>query len=238
MPYRGFFLRLHKHASWTEPCSEGDLEKNLRAVKDPCRVRLAVFHCKIVSFDLSSLHILAASTLAGDSVLGSASIDITVTWSEFDNFFMTIWTPVLIFQKYLKEGFFLCFEQDSTVHCCFHTQVDQHQGGGGCLYTPENIFKTPMTGNTCHNNRSSGHFLSSETYPAIRVDVWVEEIRFEPKTGVQIPKNGQAWSNLLHFWGVERVVLRESELCNEHTIFKVGALVIQCQTTVRGLFWQ
>ena len=85
---------------------------------------------------------------------------------------------------------------------------------------------------------SLGYFMSSETYPAIRVDVWVEEIRFEPKTGVQILKNGQAWSNLLHFWGVERVVLRESELCNEHTIFKVGALVIERQTIVRGPFWQ
>ena len=31
--------------------------------------------------DLSSLHILAASTLAGDSVFGSASIDITATWN-------------------------------------------------------------------------------------------------------------------------------------------------------------
>ena len=106
MPYPGFSLHLHKHASWTESCNEGDLEKKLQTVKDPCRVRLAVFHCKIVCFDLSSLHILAASTLAGDSVLGSASIDITVTWSEFDNFFMTIWTHVLIFQKIPERRIF------------------------------------------------------------------------------------------------------------------------------------
>ena len=33
-------------------------------------------------------------------------------------------------------------------------------------------------------------------------------------------------NNLLHFWWVEGVILREGELCNEHSIFKVGALVI------------
>ena len=31
----------------------------------------------------------------------------------------------------------------------------------------------------------------AETYPAIRVDIGVEEIRFEPKTGVQYLRNGQ-----------------------------------------------
>ena len=67
-----------------------------------------------------------------------------------------------------------------------------------------------------------------ETYPAISVDVGVEEIRFEPKTGVH---DGQMvrvdpTNNLLHFWWVEGVILREGELCNEHSIFKVGALVI------------
>ena len=35
-----------------------------------------------------------------------------------------------------------------------------------------------------------------------------------------------ATKNLLHFWWVEGVILREGELCNEHSIFKVGALVI------------
>ena len=35
-----------------------------------------------------------------------------------------------------------------------------------------------------------------------------------------------ATKNLLHFWWVEGVILREGELCNEHPIFKVGALVI------------
>ena len=56
----------------------------------------------------------------------------------------------------------------------------------------------------------------------------MEEIRFEPKTGVH---DGQMvrvdpTNNLLHFWWVEGVILREGELCNEHPIFKVGALVI------------
>ena len=70
-------------------------------------------------------------------------------------------------------------------------------------------------------NRSRG-----ETYPAISVDIGVEEIRFEPKRGVQDLRNGQIWfSNLLHFWRVEGIVLRKAELCDKNPIFKVGALV-------------
>ena len=54
-------------------------------------------------------------------------------------------------------------------------------------YTHLKIFKIIVT-----ITGAQAIFMSSETYPAIRVDVWVEEIRFEPKTGVQVLKNGQA----------------------------------------------
>merc|ERR1719264_589956 len=119
------------------------------------RLFLTLAHARFLNRALSSLHILAASTLAGDSVFGSASMDITD-----------------------RRIFFNALNR-----------------------TP------PFTAAFIPKGVGTRGVEDAYTHPAISVDVGVEEIRFE-----------------LHFWWVEGVILREGELCNEHSIFKVGAL--------------
>ena len=129
-PCPGFFSHLHKPASWTESCIKSTYQWSCQ--------HLMRYECFVN--DLSSLHILAASTFAGDSVFGSASIDMTARWS------ITWYLYSLnLIVGYLTEGFFLCFEPDSTARCCFHTQGGRHQGGGECLYTPD-IWNKTMQG--------------------------------------------------------------------------------------------
>ena len=107
---------------------------------------------------------------------------------------------LFISSQHLTEVFSLCSELDSIAHYCFHIQGGRPQGGARCLYTPETSLFFQAWSKYFHSN----HNLS---YPAIRVDIRVEEIWFEPKT------------MLLYFLRLTRLVLIPRTLINTYFIF-------------------